>query len=199
MILYGANVYVRPFQPDDAEDLYQLRLRNRTFLQPWEPTQSDEQFTRAAQQEAITKALANWQAGTAYGFGIFLNNGGHLIGRVNLSNVVRGAWESCTIGYFLDQAMNGRGYMTEAVGLVVAGAFTQLGLHRVQAAVMPRNAASVRVVEKVGFRYEGLAEYYLKINGKWEDHNIYSMTVEHWNATLRGTTITGHCSGNTGD
>lgn len=97
---------------------------------------------------------------------------------MNLSNVVRGAWGNCTIGYFVDHGRNGLGYATEAVGLAVRFAFDHAGLHRVQAAVMPRNVRSIRVVEKNGFRYEGLARRYLQIDGRWEDHNIYAITVE---------------------
>jgi len=93
---------------------------------------------------------------------------------------VRAAWQNCTIGYFVDQSRNGRGYATEAVGLASGFAFGEGGLHRVQAAVMPRNAASIRVVEKNGYRFEGLARRYLQINGLWEDHNIYAMTAEEW-------------------
>jgi [ribosomal protein S5]-alanine N-acetyltransferase len=99
---------------------------------------------------------------------------------VALSNIVRGAWQNCTVGYYVDQTRNGRGYATEALGLATGFALTQAGLHRVQAGVMPRNAASIRVVEKNGFRFEGLARHYLQINGVWEDHNIYALTAENW-------------------
>jgi len=176
----STRIYLRRFESSDLNALLDLRFRNRRFIQPWEPTQPLGHFTLSGQQEAIDKSLANWESGSGYGLGIFRADGDALIGRVNLTNVVRGAWESCTIGYFLDQQHNGRGYMTEAVRLAVGFAFEQVNLHRVQAAIMPRNVGSIRVVEKIGFRYEGFSEYYLKINGEWEHHNIYSMTREHW-------------------
>lgn len=97
---------------------------------------------------------------------------------MTLANIVRGAWQNCTIGYFVDEGRGGRGYATEAVRLAVRYAFEHATLHRVQAAVMPRNARSIRVVEKAGFRYEGTAARYLRINGTWEDHNIYAVTRE---------------------
>ncbi len=146
----------------------------------------DSHFTLEAEQEIIAQTKANWSAKTGYGFGIFLDTGAtaesraELIGRVNLANVVWGAWRSCTIGYWLDQQQNGRGLATEAVRLAVKFALTDAGLHRVQGAVMPRNRASRRVLEKVGFHHEGLARFYLQINGVWEDHDVYSITLEDW-------------------
>lgn len=120
------------------------------------------------------------EAGLAYAFGIFEAGTGALAGRVSLSNIVRGAWDNCTVGYYVDRERNGRGYATEALRLATGFALSDAGLHRVQAGVMPRNTASIRVVEKNGFRFEGLARHYLQINGVWEDHNIYAMTAEDW-------------------
>ncbi len=105
-----------------------------------------------------------------------------LIGRVALANVVLGSWRNATLGYWIDQASNSRGHATEAVLLALAFAFDDLSLHRVQPAVMPRNTRSIRVVEKCGFRDEGLALRYLQINGVWEDHRIFAMTAEDWRA-----------------
>ncbi len=85
------------------------------------------------------------------------------------------------MGYFLDEKYNGKGITTEAVRLAIGFAFGSAKLHRVQAAVMPRNLGSIRVLEKVGFRYDGFSAYYLQINGVWEDHNLYSITRECWN------------------
>lgn len=174
------GIFIRPLQLLDADSLLQLRLRNRRFLEPSEPIQKESHFTLQAQKEILRHVEDSWRADLAYGFGVFLQETHSLIGRVNLSNVVRGAWQNCTIGYFLDQAFNGRGYMTQAVKLACQFAFEQAELHRVQAAVMPRNLPSIRVVEKAGFNYEGYAKYYLNINGKWEDHKLYSVTKEDW-------------------
>ena len=104
----------------------------------------------------------------------------HLIGRIALSNVVRGPWQNATMGYWVDQAANGRGHATSAVLLLCAFAFDHARLHRVQPAIMPRNARSRRVVEKAGFRREGTALRYLKIAGVWEDHDIFALTREDW-------------------
>lgn len=182
MRLDSKRVYIRRLEMDDLQSLLDLRVRNRHFFKPFEPVTSDYHYTVEGQQEILDKLQNNWEDGSGYGFGIFLSNEDRLIGRVNLSNVVRGAWESCTMGYFLDETWNGHGLTTEAVDLVIGFAFGPGELHRVQAAVMPRNVGSIRVLEKVGFRYDGFAEFYLKINGVWEDHNLYSITRESWDS-----------------
>jgi [ribosomal protein S5]-alanine N-acetyltransferase len=174
------TIFIRMLQEDDAEELLQLRCSNWKFLKPFEPKPSESHFTLDGQKEALKRVEENWDEGLGFGFGIFQKETGLLIGRVNLSNVVRGAWQNCTIGYFLGQSYNGRGYTTQAVRLACQFAFEEAGLHRIQAAVMPHNLASIRVVEKVGFNYEGMAKYYLNINEKWEDHKIYSLTKEYW-------------------
>jgi len=172
----GAILTIRPFAEGDAHALLELRLRNREFLQPFEPIRPDSHFTLEGCLEHIAAAERDWQEDKAYAFGIFLDN--LLAGRVALANVSRGAWQNATIGYFMDQQHNGKGYMTKAVRLAVTEAFDKLGLHRVQGAVMPRNVASIKVLEKAGFRYEGLSLRYLNIHGVWEDHVIYAITTE---------------------
>jgi len=174
--LTGRRLTLRPLTPDDAPALLDLRRRNRDFLEPWEPERDDSFFTLAAQKEDIARGIDADDTGGAATFGIFL--GSALIGRVSLSQIFHGPFRSCVAGYFLDEAENGRGYATEALELVVDHAFGELGLHRVQAGVMPRNTGSVRVLEKVGFRGEGLAPRYLCINGVWEDHLLYAITAE---------------------
>jgi [ribosomal protein S5]-alanine N-acetyltransferase len=157
-----------------------MRVRNEDFLRPLEPLRPQGFLSPASQRADLEWSLRQRQAGLAYAFGIFEAETGDLAGRIALSNIVRGAWQNCTVGYYVDQAKNGRGYATEALRLATGFALTQAGLHRVQAGVMPRNTPSIRVVEKNGFRFEGLAPNYLQINGVWEDHNIYAMTLEAW-------------------
>jgi [ribosomal protein S5]-alanine N-acetyltransferase len=93
---------------------------------------------------------------------------------------VRGPWQNATLGYWVDEHAGGRGHATRAVRLALRYAFEEVGLHRVQPAIIPRNIRSLRVAEKVGFRREGRALRYLKINGTWEDHEIYALTAEDW-------------------
>ena len=175
--LAGDRCVLRPLVSTDARALCDLRLRNREFFRPWEPLFDDSHFTLSAQRRAIEGSLDEWTAGREYGFGMF-DTEGQLVGRIRLSAVYRGAWKNANVGYYVDRERNGRGFATEAVGLVTRFAFDQAGLHRVQAAVMPRNVASVRVLEKNRFRREGAALRYLHIAGTWEDHIIYARTAE---------------------
>jgi ribosomal-protein-alanine N-acetyltransferase len=132
------------------------------------------------QREEIERAQDDARRDHRYAFGVFLSSNDELIGRVALSNVSRGAWQNATLGYYIDQAHTGRGYATVGVRLTLEFAFEQAGLHRVQAAVLPRNEASRRVLEKAGFLREGRSTKYLQINGIWEDHEMFAITAEEW-------------------
>jgi ribosomal-protein-alanine N-acetyltransferase len=173
---------VRPFARSDLDALLALRLQNREFLAPFEAARDPSFFTRAAQSREITLDGDAWTAGMGFAFAVLHADadGERLIGRVALSNIVRGAWQNATIGYWISEDACGHGHATTAVALVLAFAFEHAGLHRVQPAIMPRNERSRRVVQKNGFRLEGRAERYLHIDGVWEDHDIFAMTAEEW-------------------
>lgn len=173
------GLYLRPLGVHDASEMLSIRLRNHDFLQPFEPIRPASHLTLKGQIQQLKQAERDAEEDRGYAFGIFLQKGDTLIGRIALSNIVRGAWQNATLGYFLDQKHNGMGYTSTAVGLVVRYAFSsRIKLHRVQAGVMPRNLASIRVLEKNGFRHEGLSKRYLQINGVWEDHLIFALTRE---------------------
>jgi len=173
---------LRPFARGDLDALLTLRLSNRDFMASYEADRSDAFFSRAGQAREIALDTEAWAAGAGFAFAIVdrFAPDERLIGRIALSNVVRGPWQNATLGYWVDLAANGRGHATDAVHLLCRFAFEHAGLHRVQPAIMPRNARSRRVVEKVGFRQEGTAERYLRIAGVWEDHDIYALTREEW-------------------
>jgi len=174
---------IRPFVRGDLDALLALRLVNRDFMASYEADRSDAFFTRAGQAREVALDTEAWASGAGYAFAILDRfEDDRLIGRIALSNVVRGPWQNGTMGYWIDLAANGRGHATNAVHLACRFAFEHAGLHRVQPAIMPRNARSRRVVEKVGFRHEGTAMRYLKIAGVWEDHDIYALTHEEWEA-----------------
>ncbi len=116
--------------------------------------------------------------GSGFGFGVFVD--GAFAGEMNLSSVQRGPFQNCYVGYWIDEALAGNGYTPEALVVVMRFAFEDLGLHRVQIAIIPRNSASRRVVDKLGIREEGVAVRYLEINGAWEDHVRYAVTAEEW-------------------
>jgi ribosomal-protein-alanine N-acetyltransferase len=171
------RVTIRRPEAADSERLLALYLRNRSFLEPWTPHRSESFYTRAAQERAIADACAAWGAGSAYEF-LIESDEGELVGRVALSSVARGPFQNAHLGYFVDEASTGRGYATEAVRLALEFAFVDAQVHRVQAAVTPQNTASIRVLEKLGFREEGLAARYLQIAGAWGDHRIFALTRE---------------------
>ena len=168
-------ISLRALAPPDAQALLDLRVRNREFFEPWEPQRDESWYTLAAQRADIAAGIAVARDDRGYSFGIF---DPALVGRVALNAVVRGVFGNAYLGYFVAEAVNGRGYATEAVRGAVRFAFAEAGLHRVQAAVVPRNPGSARVLEKAGFREEGYAERYLCINGVWEDHRIFAITSE---------------------
>jgi ribosomal-protein-alanine N-acetyltransferase len=176
--LDGERVAVRAFTLDDVPELVELRLRNREFNTPFEPRRSDGFFTGAGQRAEVLRDREEWAADRMYAFGIVERATGQLCGRVGLANIVRGAWDNATLGYFVDEAVNGRGYASEAVGLALRFAFGPARLHRVQAAVMPHNERSARVLRRNRFRLEGHAPRYLRLAGGWRDHDLYAITAE---------------------
>ncbi|MGZ4120786.1 MAG: GNAT family N-acetyltransferase [Actinomycetota bacterium] len=178
--LEDGGVSIKLLGSEDADRYVEMLLRNRGFLQPYDTARPDDFWTAETQRNLLEQAAAEAADGTGYAFGIYDLRDGELAGRVALSNVVRKAWQNTTLGYWVDQARNGRGLATGAARLAVRFAFEDAGLHRVQAGVMPRNAGSIRVLENIGMRYEGLSKRYLLINGVWEDHRIYAITGEEW-------------------
>ncbi|RJE90329.1 GNAT family N-acetyltransferase [Paenibacillus sp. 1011MAR3C5] len=145
--------------------------RNKSFLSTWEIVRDDSFYTLQAQQDMLFNDLNYMACGQLVKLWISrLGEEDRIIGSVALSNIVYGAFLSCHLGYRLDGEEEGKGYMTEALQALIDYAFQELKLHRIEANIMPQNAASFRVVEKLGFCHEGLARKYLKINGKWEDH-----------------------------
>lgn len=168
---------MRRLEVADAKALLDVQLRDRKFLDPWEPIRPDSFFTLEYQDHRLAKQR---EARDAVDLGIFLAPDDELVGRVQLSGISAAPFLNAQLGYFVAERYNGRGYGTEAVRQAVAAAFGELGLHRVQAAVMPRNVASIRVLEKAAFREEGFALRYLQIAGIWEDHKLYAVTAEEW-------------------
>ncbi len=176
------RVTIRPLGVRDTTEYAQMVVDNRAHTAPWDPLRPDWWYTRAGQEDQLRRDEDAWQAGTGYAFGVLDRGDDRLVGRVALGNVVRGPWQNATLGYWIAADACGRGVGTDAVLLALEFAFEHAGLHRVQPAIIPRNAASIRLVEKCGFRLEGSALRYLQIAGVWEDHDIYAMTTEDWAA-----------------
>jgi ribosomal-protein-alanine N-acetyltransferase len=153
-----------------AELVVDYYLRNKAFLEEWEPKKSDEFYTRLYHEEQLANGLTNMENGNCFRLWICKKNDDRIIGGIGFNNIVRGAFLSCHLGYKLAEAEINKGYMTEAIHKGIGIMFNEFGLHRIEANVMPKNIRSLRVLEKLGFYNEGLAYNYLKINGRWEDH-----------------------------
>jgi len=155
----------------DAPALLDYFNRNKAFLEPWEVTWKENFFTVDYMQLLIKDDYEGLMAGHTLRLWIVLKNSPNkIIGSVALSSIARGAFQNACLGYRLDVKEINKGYMAEAIQKMVDIAFERLSLHRLEANIIPRNKASIRTVEKIGFEYEGLSKKYLKINGVWEDH-----------------------------
>ena len=168
---------IRLLTPDDAPALSALRLRSRAFLAPWESIRPAEHDTEAGQREAAEAALVRHARGEGVPLAI-LDDDGSVAGALNLTTVVRGAAQSCSLGYWLGADRTGRGLATEAVRAAVAHAFDGLGLHRVEAGTLLHNAASQAVLARCGFTRYGLAPRYLRIAGEWQDHVLFQRLAD---------------------
>lgn len=169
-MLTSDHIYLKPFTLTDVEHLLKLQVTNKDFFEQFSMTRSINYYSIEYQTRLIQRWKQNAEQDSEYQFGIFRNEDHALLGTINLFQVQRGPLQSAFIGYFLDKTQNGKGYMTEAVHLIVDYAFSLLHLHRIEAGVMPHNIGSIRVLEKAGFQKEGLARKNVKINNRWEDH-----------------------------
>jgi [ribosomal protein S5]-alanine N-acetyltransferase len=151
-----------------------LRLASRDFLVPWEPTWAEDHLSRKAFTNRIYWAARAEAQGTALPLFLIRREDAALIGAVTLDNIRRGPAQAGTFGYWIGQSFARQGYMREALRAVVHHAFTELDLSRIEAACLPENVASRGVLEKSGFKYEGVAQSYLQINGRWRNHVLYA-------------------------
>ena len=198
--LYGKRVMLRSLVPDDFNQWREVRTKNHDWLVRWEPTRdyrgNDEYADKGVFYSRCEAWENEWQQGRGHQFGVFLldqeeagDNGSSLrkrkkgekfIGELNLTSIQRGVFQNCSLGYWIDERHAGNGFIPEAVAVVLKFVFEDMNLHRAQISIVPRNAPSLRVVEKLNLRQEGMAERYLEIYGKWEDHNIFAITVEEY-------------------
>ncbi|HKE37942.1 MAG TPA: GNAT family N-acetyltransferase [Candidatus Baltobacteraceae bacterium] len=174
--------------PETAERCAQFNRENADFLAPWEPvvisTSADVAGLRAYRERAVNEA----RAGASFSFAIYPASpqaDSPILGWLNLTNVIRGVFEACNMGYKLDGRMQGQGYMTEAATAGIEFAFDVLNLHRIMAAYMPHNQRSAAVLRRLGFTTEGIARDYLYIAGGWRDHVLTSLVNP--DATIPGS------------
>ncbi len=179
--LVGRRVRLRARREEDYEAWHEVRTRCRDWLLPWEPRPAGAPYPSEDRTTFTTRCSMRErerQLGTGYGFGIFAM--GRFAGEVNISSVARGPFQNAYVGYWIDQGQAGRGYVPEACVLLFRFAFEEIGLHRLQISIIPRNRPSRRVAQKLWLRGEGIALRYLEIDGRWEDHVRYALTSEEW-------------------
>jgi ribosomal-protein-alanine N-acetyltransferase len=169
----GHRVFLRPPLRRDWRVWAELRAASRDFLVPWEPTWPSDALTRAAFRRRLDRQSDEWERDTAYCFFIFRRADDALIGGINLNNVRRGVAQMASLGYWIGKPFAQRGYMSEAVRCAVTFAFEHVGLHRLEAACLPSNIGSQAVLRRCGFKEEGVARRYLRINGEWQDHLLF--------------------------
>jgi ribosomal-protein-alanine N-acetyltransferase len=168
------NLILRAPQANDYAAWAVLRMESRGFLTPWEPVWNEDDLTRTSFRLRVKRAAREIAADEAYSLFILDGRSEALLGGLTLGLVRRGVAQACTLGYWMGERHAGRGHMTEAVRGALRFAFQDLALHRVEAACLPNNDPSRRLLERVGFQQEGMARSYLRINGVWADHLLYA-------------------------
>lgn len=170
----GEGVYLRLPEMRDYEVWSELRRRSRGFLAPWEPVWPEDDLTRAAFRRRVRRHVQEMERDEAFAFFIFREQDDTLVGGLTLGHIRRGVSLAATLGYWMGEPYAGQGYMARAVRAACGFAFVNLRLHRVEAACLPHNGASIQLLKATGFQQEGLARAYLRIAGKWQDHLLFA-------------------------
>lgn len=180
--LRSHRLVLRPLRTDDFGAWSEVRTRCSSWLKVWEPHRSERSPDPVSDVHAFTSRCnardRERQLGTGFAYAMFLD--GRFVGEINVSNAQRGPFQSAHVGYWVDEQCAGLGFVPEGLVAVFGDIFDRIVLHRLEIAIIPRNTRSVRVVEKLGIRFEGVAERFLEIDGKWEDHARYAITTEEW-------------------
>lgn len=182
--LQGSTIFLRPPLRRDYKSWSDLREKSRDFLIPWEPTWPSDAHSRGAYRLRLNRYKQERRKGIGHTFFIFRQSDAALVGGLSLIHIRRGVSQSGNLGYWMGEAYAGQGYMTDAVGCLVNYAFETLALHRIEAACLLDNTASIRVLQKSGFHEEGIARRYLEINGAWRDHRLFAALHEDHHQTI---------------
>ncbi len=176
--LSGEKVYLRAPAERDWRAYVEVRAASRKFLEPWEPAWPPDALGREAYFRRLNRYAADWRDDVGHSFFIIRNDDDALLGGISLSNVRRGVAQCGTLGYWIGESYARQGYMTEALQLIIEFCFGQLALHRIEAACLPHNEASQKLLRRAGFTQDGYARKYLKIRGEWHDHLLFSLLAE---------------------
>lgn len=173
----GERIFLRPPRAIDYAVWSDLRRRSRSFLQPWEPTWPADDLSRAAFRRRLTAYQRDMDLGVGFAFLTFRRDDKELVGGITLSNIRRGVAQMGTVGYWSGEGFTRQGHTLDAVKALSNFAFGRLGLHRLEAACLPENEPSHRLLLRAGFEHEGRAAAYLKINGDWRDHLLFGLVA----------------------
>lgn len=179
-VFLADRVALRAPRLSDAPQLLDMQKESAAFFAPWFPARAPDDLEPSVIRQKILEQRRGITADRDYKMVFTLGESGPVIGRVSLSQVFRGIFQNAYLGYYIDVRYKRQGLTQEAVRLALDVAFGPLGLHRVQAAIMPYNDASLALARRVGLRREGVAEKYLKIDGEWRDHVFFAITAEEW-------------------
>jgi [ribosomal protein S5]-alanine N-acetyltransferase len=177
-VIWGKRVFLRTPQVADFSEWAALRAESRAFLTPWEPTWPADDLTRSAFRRRVRRYQQEIRDDSAYPFFIFRSHDSVLVGGLTLSNVTRGMTQAATLGYWVGERHANQGFMSAAVRAIVPFAFDTLHLHRLEAACLPHNVPSMRLLERAGFKREGLARGLVRINGRWQDHVVFALLAD---------------------
>jgi ribosomal-protein-alanine N-acetyltransferase len=185
--LEGRRVYLRPPRYRDWRAWSHLRAISREFLAPWEPTWHADALAHASYRRRLRLMAIEWRDDVGYSFLVLRREDDALIGGATLSHLRRGVSQTASLGYWIGAPYARQGYMSEALSALLPFAFDRLGLHRIEAACLPRNGPSRGLLEKLGFREEGYAREYLRIDGTWQDHVLYGLLRQDVRASQAAT------------
>ena len=169
------KVFLRMPKLSDYSDWASLRSDSRSFLEPWEPKWSPSALTKANFKKRLRRYAKEVKDDKSIAFFIFCRKNTEIVGAISLSNIRRGVTQSCSLGYWIGEKYARQGFMSEAVLVTINYVFDSLNLHRLEAACVPNNYASLGVLRKTGFSEEGFARKYLQINGVWQDHILFAI------------------------
>lgn len=173
-LLVTERLHLKLLEPRCAAAMVRFRLENREFLAPWEPTRPPEFFTRGFWEVQLAAALREFRQGSSLCLSLLDPTEAEVIGVCNYTNIIRGTYQACHLGYAIAERHQGKGLMYEALQTSIGYVFEEMRLHRIMANYMPHNQRSGNVLERLGFTIEGRARQLLKIDGKWEDHVLTS-------------------------
>ena len=173
-VIYAGEIYLRAPQMNDYVQWSNLREVSRDFLIPWEPAWPKDDLIRSAYRRRVRRYQRDIREDRAYPFFVFRSSDDEFLGGLTLSNIRRGVAQACSLGYWVGKPYARQGYMVSAVSSATSFVFDTLHLHRLEAACIPKNRASINLLKKCGFTEEGYAREYLLINGTWHDHKLFA-------------------------